>query len=135
MLLEVAIMLRAIHTDRMGFNEGRSSQEKLRLHLHLGISTLWPHWLSTLWVLNSPGEPLDYVLSRGRSGNCLTSRFGLLGRNTNSSARQTSMKLEARLASLAALWPRPGHISPLGVKGWGCSDTGRAVFNLNLAHN
>lgn len=120
MLLEVAIMFRTIHTDRMSFNEGPRSQEKLRLHLQ-GISTLWPHWLSTLWVLNSPGEPLDYVLSGGR-GNSLTSRFGLLGRNTNSSARQTSMKLEARLASLAALWPRPGHISPLGkeIQGGPC---------------
>lgn len=61
MLLQVAIMFPTIHADRMSFNEGRRSQQKLRLHLP-GISTLWPHWLSTLWVLNSPGEPLDYVL-------------------------------------------------------------------------
>lgn len=49
MLLEVAIMFRTIHTDRMSFNEGRSSQEKLRLHLHPGdIDTLATLAVNTL---------------------------------------------------------------------------------------
>lgn len=64
---------------------------------------------------NSPRDAPDYVMpTREGAGVAAVELFDKSIRFC--AARETLMKVERRrLATLAALWPRPGHTAPLGV--------------------